>query len=173
VIRYIWTLNNEPAQASQPERFRFSETKPDTYQVTVVAIAPSGLKSSPREWTITVRPRDVVVPPPSVSGKTELREAEVREWLENYRRAWESKNTDQLVSWGLLSPQDATKLQQVLTTYKEFQVTLSDVAIQAQGTHATVSFKRVDTMDRNTVPHPNRTTILLEKRTDGRIVVRK
>ena len=172
-IRYVWTLNNEPAQASQPERFRFSETTPDTYHVAVVAIAPTGLKSNPRRWTITVRPPDIAIPPPSVSGKTELREAEVREWLENYRRTWESKNTDQLVSWGLLSPQDATKLQQVLTAYKEFQVTLSDVAIQAQGTHATVSFKRVDTMDRNTVAHPNRTTIMLEKRTDGRIVVRK
>jgi hypothetical protein len=108
-----------------------------------------------------------------VSGKTELREAEVQEWLETYRRAWESKNTDLLVSWGLLSTQDATKLQQVLTAYKEFRVALLDVDIQAQGTQASVSFKRVDTMDRNTVPHPNRTTILLEKRTDGRIVVRK
>lgn len=172
-IRYLWTLNNEPAQTSQSERFRFNETTPDTYQVAVVAIAPTGLKSSPRRWTITVRPREMVVPPPSVSGKTELREAEVREWLENYRHAWESKNTDQLVSWGVLSTQDATKLQQVLKAYSEFRVALSDVDIQAQGTQATVSFKRVDTMDRNTVPHPNRTTIRLEKRTDGRIVVRK
>jgi hypothetical protein len=173
-MRYVWTLNNEPAQASQPERFRFSETTPDTYQVTVVAIAPTGLKSSPRRWTITVRPRDIVVPPLSVSGKTELQEAEVREWLEeNYRRSWESKNTDQLVSLGLLQTQGASNLKKVLAEYKEFRVALSDVDIQAQGTQATVSFKRVDTMDGTTVAHPNRTTILLEKRPDGRIVVRK
>ena len=120
-----------------------------------------------------MRPRDIVVPPPSVSGKTELREVEVREWLENYRRALESKNTDHLVSVGVFSTPDATKLQQVLAAYKEFRVELSDVDIQTQGTHATVSFKRVDTMDGKTVPHPNRTTILLEKRADGRIVVRK
>jgi serine/threonine protein kinase len=172
-IRYVWSLNNEPAQTSQQTRFRFSKTKPGTYQVAVVAIAPSGLKSSPRQWTVKVRPPDIAVPPPSLSGKTELREAEVRDWLENYRRAWESKNTDQLVSLGVLSTQDATKLQQVLAAYREFRVTLSDVDIQEQGAQATVSFKRVDTMDRNTVPHPNRTTILLEKRSDGRIVVQK
>ena len=139
----------------------------------LVEIAPSGLKSSPRQWTVKVRPPDIAVPPPSPSGKTELREAEVRDWLENYRRAWESKNTDQLVSLGVLSTQDATKLQQVLASYREFRVMLSEVDIQGQGAQATVSFKRVDTMDRNTVPHPNRTTILLEKRSDGRIVVQK
>lgn len=143
--------------------------KQQVWQVLVKAVAP------PPEppVTSTVRPRDIEVPPPPASGKTELRDAEVREWLENYRRAWESKNTDQLVSLGVLSTQDATKLQQVLVAYKEFRVVLSDVDIRAQGTQAAVSFKRVDTMDRNTVPHPNRTTILLEKRADGRIVVRK
>jgi hypothetical protein len=171
-IRYAWSLNNEPAQTGQQTRFRFSETEPGTYRVAVVAIAPSGLKSSPRQWTVNVRPRDIAVPPPP-SGKTELREAEVRDWLESYRRAWESKNTDQLVSLGVLSTQDATKLQHVLAAYREFRVTLSDVDIQEQGAQATVSFKRVDTMDRNTVPHPDRTTILLEKRADGRIVVQK
>jgi hypothetical protein len=172
-IRYAWSLNDKPAQTGQQTRFRFSETRPGTYQVAVVAIAPSGLKSSPRRWTVNVRPPDIAVPPPPPSGKTELREAEVRDWLENYRRAWESKNTDQLVSLGVLSTQDATKLQQVLAAYREFRVTLSDVDIQERGAQATVSFKRVDTMDRNTVPHPNRMTILLEKRSDGRIVVQK
>jgi len=170
-IRYVWSRNSESVQEGQSDRFRFDETRPGTYQVAVVAIGPTGLKSGPRRWTIEVRPPDVPPPPPPEPG--ELRETEVREWLEGYRRAWEEKSTDRLVALGALSSQDATKLQQVLAVYKEFHVVFTDVDIQRQGTQATVSFQRVDTMEGKQVSHPGRTTLRLEKRTDGQIVIRK
>lgn len=185
-LAYAWSLDGQEVARSERWQFRAPAT-PGSHQVRVEIQDREGMKQQ-HVWqvrvkaaapppeppvTIAARPPDVAVPPPPAPEKPELREAEVRDWLESYRRTWESKNTTQLVSWGLLSAQDATKLQQVLTTYNEFRVALSDVDIQAQGAQATVSFKRVDTMDRNTVAHPNRTTILLEKRSDGRIVVRK
>jgi hypothetical protein len=49
---------------------------------------------------------------------------------------------------------------------------LQDVEIHREGTQATVSFTRVDTMDGKPLPHPRR-TLTIEKREDGRIVIRK
>lgn len=185
-LAYVWSLDGQEVARSERWRFHAPATA-GSHQVSVEVQDREGMKQQ-QVWQvlvkavvpppeppvmIPVRPRESVVPPPSLPEKTALREAEVQEWLETYRRAWESKNTDLLASWGLLSAQDASKLQQVLAAYKEFRVVLSDVNVQAEGTQASVSFKRVDTMDRNTVAHPNRTTILLEKRGDGRIVVRK
>lgn len=186
-LAYVWSLDGEEVARSERWRFHAPATA-GSHQVRVEIQDREGMKQQqvwqvlvkavvpPPEPSVTIaaRPREVEVPPPSVPGKTELREAEVQEWLEeNYRRPWESKNTDHLVSVGLLSTEGAINLKQVLAGYREFRVALSDVDIQTQGTQATVSFNRVDTMDRNTVAHPNRTTILLEKRGDGRIVVRK
>lgn len=170
-IRYTWSLNSESVQENQSDRFQFNETRPGTYQIAVVAIGPTGLKSSLRRWTVEVRPLDV--PPPPPPGPTELRETEVREWLEGYRRAWENKSTDRLVALGALPSEKASEIQQALSVYKEFHVALTDVDIQRQGMQATVSFQRTDTINGKTFNVPNRTTILLEKRTDGQIVIRK
>jgi hypothetical protein len=53
-----------------------------------------------------------------------------------------------------------------------FRVTLTDVDIQCEGEQATVSFKRVDTIDGTTFVHPERAVFHLEKR-DGRMAIRR
>ena len=110
-------------------------------------------------------------PKPSSSPPVELTEAEVREWLETYRQAWEGKNVDQLVSLGVLTPQDADGLRRAVSAYKDFRVTLTDLDIQREGTRATVTFRRVDTVDGRTVSDSKRTSLTFEKKADGRIVM--
>jgi Serine/threonine protein kinase len=159
-LRYQWSIDNAAPQITPTGQFRFIETNPGTYQLTVVAISPEGLKSAPQSWSVEVRPQDIGI-----------REAEVRNWLETYRRAWEEKNTESLVKLGE-SSQHAAKLREVLHGYKDFRVAFQDVKIRIAGNQATVTFSRVDTIDGQTLPQPDRKVITLEKQGDGRIVRR-
>ncbi len=166
-LSYQWTVNGSALRAGDKGDFHFTETRPGTYQVAVVVLSPKGQKSSPQEWRVEVRPLEVPPPPPP----TQLSESEVREWLESYRRAWEGRNVETLVTLGAISNQDARNLQSALSGYKEFHVAFTDVDIQREGGQAQVSFRRIDTIEGRILPHPDRIGLTLEKRADGRIVV--
>jgi hypothetical protein len=171
-LRYQWSVNDAPLQTTETGRFRFVDTTPGTYQLTAVAISPDGLKSAPRGWSVEVRPLAVAAVPPS-TPTLELSEAEVRDWLDTYRRAWEGRNVDTLVELGEVSRQDADKLREAFSRYKEFRVVLQDVDIRIEGTRATITYTRLDTVDGKPMIHPDRETFTLEKNADGRIAQRK
>lgn len=163
-LRYMWTVNGE-TQSVSDGRFRLVETtRPGTYEIVAVAIGPQGLKSPPKRWTVEIQP----LPPPSSTAL--LSEAEVRMWLEMYRRAFAEKNTNTLVQLGTHTQAQADGLAQLLRSYRSYQVTVGDVSIRCEGMQATLMFKRRDTMEGET-RDTDLITFALEKGTDGRITV--
>jgi predicted Ser/Thr protein kinase len=176
-IQYQWRVNDTLLQTEETGRFRFTENRAGLYQVSVVALNTEGIKSPLRKWAIDVRPLE---PPPSVrpseEGTPEPRsigrcDNDVRNWLESYRRAWETKNVRTLAALGIISRWDMDRVAENLKQSQVFRVTLTDVEIQCEGEQATVSFKRVDTLDGTTFAHPEQTVIHLEKR-NGRMAIR-
>ena len=161
-LRYVWTVNGETRPVREG-RFRLLETsRPGMYEVVAVAIGPQGLKSIPKRWTVEVQPL------PQPSGL--LSEAEVRTWLETYRRAFEEKNTAQLVQLGTHSQTQADALAKTLLNYRLYRVAVIDVSIRCEGSQADLTFKRRDTMEDYT-KDTDLITFGLEKGTDGRISV--
>jgi hypothetical protein len=95
----------------------------------------------------------------------------LRSWLEGVRRAWETKNVRTLASLGAISRLDMDRAAENLKQYQVFRVTFTDVEIQCEGDEATVSSKRVDTIDGEIIVHPERTIFHLEKK-NGRWMIR-
>lgn len=161
---YQWKINDAAPQRTETGSFRFTETKPGTYQLTAVAISPEGLQSMEKRWSIEV----AFVPPPPPPGG-EITESDVMKWLEAYKRAWEGKRAEALVQLGEIPPDKANDLQKVLDNYKELRVTLKSIAIDRKENRATVQFTREDTDERgHTEPHKPK-TVILEKDPDGQV----
>jgi hypothetical protein len=170
-LRYQWSVNNASPSQTDTGRFRFTETKPGTYELTAVAISPEGLESSPRKWTIEVRP--VVVTPLSLPPSLEFSEAEVRTWLETtYQQAWERKDIEALVQLGVVPPQEAANLKETFSRFKDYRVEIRNIDIRMDGKNrAVVKIVRIDTVqNRRSSPYTQELT--LEKQSDGRLSVR-
>src|SRR5262249_23121605 len=100
----------------------------------------------------------------------QLGEAEILDWLENYRQALESKNFDKLVELGLYVPQEAKDAQGVLFQYKDFHVALQNVGIRIGAGSAEVTFTRQDTVEGTLMP-PFVQTFIIEKESGGQITL--
>lgn len=177
-IQYQWRVNETVRQTEEAGRFQFSEDRAGRYQVSVVALTAEGIKSPLRQWSLDVRELE---PPPAVTSPEETApdsramtqcDKDVREWLESYRRAWETKNVRTLASLGVIARVDTASVARTLKEYQSFRVILTDRDIQCAGDQATVSFSRVDEIDGTIVVHPERTTIHLDKH-NGQWVMRR
>ena len=167
-LQYEWHLNDKRVQKGNNNQYRFAETQPGKYRVAVIARTTEGLKSNPQEWTLEV----AAVEQPSRTKIAALSEGEVRQWLETYRQTWESKKVEVLYTWGELpSREAASQLESVLNQYTTFRVALTDVQIRLDGSKATISFGRVDTIDNKTLRHPDRKTLRLEKQANGNLQI--
>jgi hypothetical protein len=160
--------SEQQADLTETGRFRWVEVNPGTYRLTAVAVSSEGLKSAPRHWIVEVRPQEADIKKQEVG----IGKAEVLDWLEIYRRAWEKRSVDTLVRLGEVTSQHAPKLREVLLDYKDFRVALKDVQIRIEGAQATVTLRRVDIIDGKALPQPDRKVFVLEKQTDGRLVRR-
>jgi hypothetical protein len=176
-LQYQWRVNESVLETEDTGQFQFSEDRAGRYQVSVVALNAKGLKSPLRQWEIEVQalePSPVVQSPEERTSDPRSVERcthDVGGWIESYRRAWETKNVRALVSLGAISRFDRDRVAENLKQYQVFRVTLTGMEIQCESDQATVSFKRVDTIDGTTFVHPERTVIHLEK-SNGRLVGR-
>jgi serine/threonine protein kinase len=102
-----------------------------------------------------------------------ITESEVKAWLDSYQRAWQDRDIGALVRLGEVQSQNAGRLQDVLEKYDKFRVSLQGVSIRIEGSEATVTFKRVDTINGTSLTQPDRKTVVLEKAQDGRLLRRK
>jgi hypothetical protein len=71
-------------------------------------VSPYGLKSAPHDWTVQIKPK---------ATKAALAESEIHDWLERYRRAWESKDVKLLVQLGEVTRDRAAQLREILAGY--------------------------------------------------------
>lgn len=177
-IQYQWRVNETVRQTEEAGRFQFSEDRAGRYQLSVVALTAEGIKSPLRQWSLDVRELE---PPPAATSPEETApdsramtqcDKDVREWLESYRRAWETKNVRTLASLGVIARVDTASVAQTLKEYQSFRVILTDRDIRCAGDQATVSFSRVDEIDWTIVVHPERATIHLDKH-NGQWVMRR
>jgi predicted Ser/Thr protein kinase len=176
-IQYQWRVNDTLLQTEETGRFRFSEEQAGMYQVSVIALNTEGSKSPLRKWAVDVRALEPTPVAPREDSRSEGPAVgrcanDVRRWLESFKRAWETKNVRTLASLGIISRWDMDRVAENLRQSQVFRVTLTDVDIQCEGEQATVSFKRVDTIDGTTFVHPERAVFHLEKR-DGRMAIRR
>jgi len=165
-LQYQWSVNGAPPQITQGGRFNFRETVPSHYQLIATAISPNGLQSAPQKWTIEVRPTE------GLSSPVSLSEEEVRVWLETHRQALEEKNVEALVGLGIVPSQEADRARKILSQYNSFRVAFRDITIRIDGSHAEVSFFRVDTIDGHQVSHHDRKAFILEKGANERLTAR-
>ena len=97
----------------------------------------------------------------------------MRDWLALYRRAWESKDVDLLIQLGEVTRDRAPQLRGTLAGYDDFRVEVKDLTIRIDADSARVTFRREDTIDGKTLPHPGLKEVLLEKQANGRLTRRK
>ena len=163
-ITYEWRIDTGPSRSTTTGQFRLPPLPAGTHKLTVVAVSPKGLKSAPRDWTIEVKAKET---------KTALAESEVRDWVALYRRAWESKDVDLLVQLGEVTPARAPQLRGTLAGYDDFRVEVKDLTIRIDADSARVTFRREDTIDGKTLPHPDLKEVLLDKQPNGRLTRRR
>lgn len=184
-LSYLWSIDDARPQRSASGRFRFAETRPGTYQLSVIAVGPEGLQSSTKRWTVEVKaievarpqpppPPKVEPPPPTAPVSATLSQQEAVNWLETtYRQAWESRNVDALVQIGEVTSQDAARLKTILDGYKEYRVSFTDVNVRNEGNRVIVRFSRIDTIDGKTMRPTPAKEVTLEKGDGGRIARRR
>ncbi len=164
-MRYQWTFDRDTPKTTETGEYSLKDTSIGKHNLSVVAIAPQGLTSKPRSWVIEILPAQLK--PKPESPPLVIQESEVRAWLDSYQRAWQAKDIDALARLGEVSPNGRDNLRKVLSDYGDFRVSLEEIEIRAEGGEATVSFKRVDTIDGKTLPHPRRKQVVLQKLPSG------
>lgn len=163
-VTYEWRIDSGQSRSTKTGQFRLPPLPAGTHKLTVVAVSPKGLKSAPRDWTIEIQPK---------TTKTALAESEVRDWLALYRRAWESKDVDLLIQLGEVTQDRASELRGTLAAYDDFRLEVKDLTIRIDADSARVTFRREDTIDGRTLPHPGLKEVLLEKQVNGRLTRRR
>ena len=148
----------EPSSSSKPAKDVTKVSPPSAKQVSPQKPQEEPAFTQPVE-TAKVSPPE----PPSRPSPPAISQAEVTAWLETYRQAWEEKDIDRLVQLGGVPAQQANKVREGLSRYESFHVIFKDVDIRREGTRATVSFTRVDTIDGRDHIHPDRKILIIEK----------
>jgi type II secretory pathway predicted ATPase ExeA len=179
---YTWSLDGKEVAQGQQWGFQVPSTpNSQTRYVVKVQVSDKEGLTDRLAWNVTSKipvslPRSVDVQP---QGKEDLppspvflSEAEARAWLITYQQALQEKNVDALVKLGVVSDQKADRIRKILSRYNSFRVVFQDVDIRSQGNQAVVAFSRVDTIDGETLPHPDRQVFTLEKTADGRLTAR-
>jgi hypothetical protein len=161
-LTYEWTLDGGPAARVPEGRFETpASLSPGEHMLQLTAVDARGSRSAPQRWTVAVGKREAappVPPPPPPPSVERLTEADVREWLNRYKSAYESRQVDALQRIGVVSAAQAEAVSKALAGYKSLQVTVSNERITLQGQNATVSFDRSDRDETGkTMPYPKQT----------------
>lgn len=179
-LHYEWKINDAPWKTTATGRFQLEARAPGRYQLTAVAVSAEGTRSAPRTWSIEIRPPAAPSPPPTIAARppmpvtpppASITYEEVRTWLETHRHALEERKVDRLVEIGALDSAQAERARAILSRYTSFHVAFQDVSIQVAPNQATASFLRVDEIDGQKIPHPERKIFVFEKGQNGHLNV--
>lgn len=146
-LSFVWQVNGQTAAGIDGPAYEFRPNGPGEYLVQVRATAPWGA-SIANTWKLSVKPP----PPPTPAVVEELRRplpsdprGEAQAWIQQYCRAFETKDTDALIALGHLASQDqASRLSEALSAMNNLQVSCSNPSVQLSGDQAVVSFDRID-----------------------------
>jgi len=159
-VVYRWTVDRRWARARAPGRLEYEPTIPGRHTVRVtVAVADQTIGRD--TWVVTVpepevaevtpprvgepaRPGTETAPPPAPS---ELAEAEVRAWLDEYARAWSRKDLRALRRMGQVrSAAEEEQLERYFRYVDGLHVAVRVLALRLDGARAAVELERTDTV---------------------------
>ncbi len=147
-LSYSWSVNGEPVRDASGPRYAYDADR-ESADVEVVVSSP-GRAPARSGWRIAaVRPAPPPAPPPARTPAAPARNAtnataEVRQWIDAYRAAYENKNIDRLIALGVVSPAQADRLRRALDDLPGLEVTIESPSVSVQGDAATVAFTRID-----------------------------
>jgi type II secretory pathway predicted ATPase ExeA len=188
-LTMVWSLDGQEVARGRDWNLSWSKTPGASTQHRVaVEVSDRGRLKTHSAWQVVIaKPSSPSPPvatalPPSNQPETPsladampaelfIDEDQVHAWLISSQQAWEKKDINALVHLGVVTQQNAEQVQRTLAAYKSFQVVLQNIDIHIHGNHAEVSFFRIDTVDGRTIPHPGRKLFLLNRTTDGRLIV--
>ena len=146
-----WQVTARGARPSQGEAStaRRNETAPSAEQTRVASLPATTLPRLPP--TTMPHTEDRAPPPPELARTTRpgatLSEEEVHRWLDEYARAWSTRDVRTLQRMGQVRSQaDAERLLRYFGTVEDLHVDVRVRAVRVDGERAAVEFDRVDTM---------------------------
>jgi len=159
-VVYRWTVDRRWARARAPGRLEYEPTIPGRHTVRVtVAVADQTIGRD--TWVVTVLEPEVAqaAPPPlrepappatetaPPSVPSELAEAEVRAWLDEYARAWSRKDLNALRRMGQVrSAGEEERLERYFRSVDDLHVAVRVLALRLDGARASVELERTDTV---------------------------
>ena len=159
-VVYRWTVDRRWARARAPGRLEYEPTIPGRHTVRVtVAVADQTIGRD--TWVVTVLEPEVAqaAPPPlrepappatetaPPSVPSELAEAEVRAWLDEYARAWSRKDLSALRRMGQVrSAAEEEQLERYFRSVDGLHVAVRVLALRLDGARASVELERTDTV---------------------------
>ncbi len=159
-VVYRWTVDRRWARARAPGRLEYEPTIPGRHTVRVtVAVADQTIGRD--TWVVTVLEPEVAqaAPPPlrepappatetaPPSVPSELAEAEVRAWLDEYARAWSRKDLSALRRMGQVrSAAEEERLERYFRSVDDLHVAVRVLALRLDGARASVELERTDTV---------------------------
>jgi len=159
-VVYRWTVDRRWARARAPGRLEYEPTIPGRHTVRVT-VAVAGQTIGRDTWVVTVLEPEVAQaapPPPRVpappatetappSAPSELAEAEVRAWLDEYARAWSRKDLSALRRMGQVrTAAEAEQLERYFRSVDDLHVAVRVLALRLDGARASVELERTDTV---------------------------
>ncbi|CAA9889661.1 putative Calcium/calmodulin-dependent protein kinase [Candidatus Methylobacter favarea] len=182
-LTYTWSLDGQKISSSKLWPYK---AQADGKHVVVLNVSDRKGLQAQQLWSIDIEPLSKPVAiekkieknaknfnPTTTKPKNTINEMEVKKWLEKIRINWEKKDTSKLVEMGGIDARNESKLKQALNQYNNFHVAFKNIDIIIKDNQATVSFTRVDTIEGQTLTHPDRKVIGLVKGSDGRLTVKK
>ena len=166
---YRWSVDGKVVQQGGSAALDVVPTEPGRRRVTLT-VAADGREVGRAGWVLAVRgatpepteivppapapptPPRVAAPPPPVlpappSHGTALAEADVRQWLEEYARAWSRKDVQALKRMGQVrSAPEIERLERYFRSVDELSVAVRVLALRVDGDRAVVEFERTDTV---------------------------
>jgi len=158
-VVYRWTVDRRWARARAPGRLEYEPTIPGRHTVRVtVAVADQTIGRD--TWVVTVLEPEVAqaAPPPlrepappatetaPPSVPSELAEAEVRAWLDEYARAWSRKDLSALRRMGQVRSAGEEERLERYFRFDDLHVAVRVLALRLDGARAAVELERTDTV---------------------------
>jgi hypothetical protein len=167
-VAYDWTVDGKPLQRSPTGHLDYEAVTPGRHRIDVTA-SVDGRRVGSEAWVVAVREPTPPPAPSAPAGATppqsaptavaaarsareapatsELAEAEVRGWLEEYARAWSRKDVAALRGMGqVTSAAQAERLERYFESIGELRVDVRVLALRVDGGRAAVELERTDTL---------------------------
>ena len=168
-VAYDWIVDGKPLQRSPTGRLDYEAATPGRHRIGVTA-SVDGRRIGSETWVVAVRgptappapsaPAEATPPAepaptavaavrsaPEAPAASELAEAEVRGWLEEYARAWSRKDVAALRGMGqVTNAAQAERLERYFASIGELRVDVRVLALRVDGARAAVELERTDTL---------------------------